>query len=58
MPFAFRAYAVYAVESEFTDKSLHAIIDSLDPSLRAIETFDGNLRIKQRFPRARATTYI
>lgn len=41
IPYAFRAYAVYDVESELTDKDLHAIIDSINPDLRTIENFDG-----------------
>ena len=41
IPFAFRAYAIYEVESELTDKKLHKLIDSLNPDLRTIETFDG-----------------
>ena len=47
LPFAFRAYAVYDVESELTDKDLHSIIDSLNPDLRTIENFDGKKRIKE-----------
>ena len=37
IPYAFRAYAVYDVESELTDRDLHAIIDSINPDLRTIE---------------------
>lgn len=47
LPFAFRAYAIYEVDSEFTDKKLHEIIDSINPELRAIETFDGKKRVKE-----------
>ena len=36
IPYAFRAYAVYDVESELTDKDLHAIIDSINPDLRKL----------------------
>ena len=47
IPFAFRAYAVYEVESELTDKELHKLIDALNPDLRTIETFDGKERVKE-----------
>lgn len=47
IPFAFRAYAVYEVSSELTDKELHKLIDRLNPDLRTIETFDGKERVKE-----------
>ena len=47
IPFAFRVYAVYEVESNLTDKELHKLIDTLNPDLRTIETFDGKERTKE-----------
>lgn len=47
IPFAFRVYAIYEVESNLTDKELHKLIDSLNPDLRTIETFDGKQRVKE-----------
>jgi len=47
VPFAFRVYAVYQVESKLTDKELHKLIDSLNPDLRTIENFDGKERVKE-----------
>lgn len=47
IPFAFRAYAIYEVNSTLTDKELHKLIDMLDPDLRTIETFDGKTRTKE-----------
>ena len=47
IPFAFRAYAVYEVDSALTDKELHKLIDRLNPDLRSIETFDGRERVKE-----------
>jgi hypothetical protein len=47
IPFAFRAYAIYEVKSELTDKELHKLIDALNPDLRTIETFDGKERVKE-----------
>jgi len=57
LPFAFRAYAVYDVESELTDKDLHAIIDSLNPDLRTIENFDGKKRVKEFYAMSAEDAY-
>ena len=37
VPFAFRAYATYEVDSELTDKELHNLIDKLNPDLRTLK---------------------
>ncbi len=47
IPFAFRVFAVYEVESNLTDKVLHELIDKLNPDLRTVETFDGKERVKE-----------
>lgn len=47
LPFAFRAYCVYEVGDRLKDKELHALIDKLNPDLRAIETFNGKSRIRE-----------
>ena len=47
IPYAFRVYAVYEVESTLTDKVLHELIDKLNPDLRTVETFDGKSRVKE-----------
>ncbi len=47
IPYAFRVYATYDVETELTDKELHRLIDMLNPDLRTIETFDGKTRTKE-----------
>lgn len=47
IPFAFRVYATYDVEAELTDKEQHRLIDTLNPGLRTIETFDGKTRTKE-----------
>lgn len=49
IPYAFRVYAVYEVEKALTDKKVHELIDSLNPDLRTIETFDGKKRTKEFF---------
>ncbi len=47
IPFAFRVYAIYQVEKPLQDKTLHDIIDRLNPELRAIDTFDGKTRTRE-----------
>lgn len=47
IPYAFRVYAVYETTNKLTDKELHSIIDTLNPDLRTIETFDGKTRTKE-----------
>lgn len=47
IPFAFRAYAIYEVESNLTDLVLHDLIDKLNPDLRSIENFDGRERKRE-----------
>ena len=57
IPYAFRAYAIYEVESELTDKDLHALIDSINPELRTIENFDGKKRVKEFYAMAAEEAY-
>ena len=57
IPFAFRAYAVYEVDSELTDKELHKLIDALNPDLRTIETFDGKERVKEFYAMSAEEAY-
>ena len=47
VPFAFRIYATYEVNSRLSDKKIHAIIDKLNPNLRAIDTFAGRQRVRE-----------
>ena len=47
IPFAFRVYAVYEVNEKLQDIAIHNMIDSINPNLRAIETFDGKKRKKE-----------
>ena len=57
IPFAFRVYAVYAVNSELTDKELHKLIDSLNPDLRTIDNFDGRERVKEFYAMSKEDAY-
>lgn len=47
VPFAFRIYATYEVDSALSDKKLHSILDKLDPELRSTEEVDGKRRIRE-----------
>ena len=47
IPFAFRIYATYEVESRLSDKKVHEIIDKLNPSLRSIDIFGGKKRVRE-----------
>lgn len=57
IPFAFRVYAIYEVESKLTDKELHKLIDTLNPDLRTIETFDGKERVKEFYAMSKEDAY-
>lgn len=47
IPFAFRVYATYEVDSRLSDLKIHSIIDRLNPNLRAIENFSGRRRVRE-----------
>ena len=47
IPFAFRVYATYEVNSRLSDTKLHEIIDWLNPNLRSVETFEGKERKRE-----------
>ena len=46
-PFAFRVYATYEVPTRLTDMKIYAMIDKLNPSLRAIDTVEGKRRVRE-----------
>lgn len=45
--FAFRLYATYEVDGELTDRELHKLIDTINPSLCATDTVEGKEQIKE-----------
>ena len=47
VPFSFRIYATYEVDSRLSDIKIHELIDRLNPNLRAIENFDGKKRVRE-----------
>lgn len=57
IPYAFRVYAVYETTNKLTDKELHSIIDTLNPDLRTIETFDGQTRTKEFYAMSAEDAY-
>ncbi len=58
IPFAFRVYAIYEVESKLTDRELHKLIDTLNPDLRTVETFDGRQRVKEFYAMSAEDAYL
>ena len=58
IPFAFRVYAVYEVDTAMTDKQLHKMIDTINPDLRTIETFDGKERVKEFYAMSAEDAYL
>ena len=47
IPFVFRVYATYEVNSRLSDLKLHAIIDKLNPDLRSVDEFNGQKRVRE-----------
>ncbi|MEE1390024.1 MAG: GIY-YIG nuclease family protein [Clostridia bacterium] len=58
VPFAFRIYAVYEVDSRLSDKKVHAIIDKLNPNLRSIEEFEGKPRVREFYAMEAEDAYL
>lgn len=58
IPFAFRAYAVYEVETALKDKDLHKLIDKINPDLRSVENFDGKERVKEFYAMSPEDAYL
>ncbi len=47
VPFAFRLYATYDVETQSADKILHKIIDKLNADLRSVDTINDKVRVRE-----------
>lgn len=47
VPFGFRLYATYDVETQSADKVLHKIIDKLNADLRSIDTINDKVRVRE-----------
>ena len=57
VPFAFRLYAYYKVNHRLEDKTVHEIIDKLNPSLRAKDNIDGKERKREFFEMSAEDVY-
>ena len=57
VPYAFRVYATYEVNSRLSDMKIHSIIDKLNPNLRAIETFNGKKRVREFYAMSAEDAY-
>ena len=57
VPFAFRIYATYEVDSTLSDKKLHSILDKLNPDLRSKEEVNGKSRIREFYAMAPEDAY-
>lgn len=57
VPFAFRLYAYYKVNHRLEDKTVHDIIDKLNPSLRAKDNIDGKERKREFFEMSAEDVY-
>ena len=57
IPFAFRVYATYEVPSRLSDLKIHSIIDKLNPTLRSIENFNGQKRVREFYAMSAEDAY-
>lgn len=57
IPFAFRIYATYEVETRLTDIKLHNMIDRINPNLRSIDNVDGKERKREFYAMTPETAY-
>ena len=57
IPFAFRCYATYEVDSVLSDKKLHNILDKLDPDLRSREVVKGKERVREFYEMSAEDAY-
>ena len=57
IPFAFRVYATYEVQSRLSDLKVHSIIDKLNPNLRSIDDFKGQKRVREFYAMAPEDAY-
>lgn len=57
LPFAFRVYATYEVDSALSDKKLHSILDKLNPDLRSTEEINGKKRVREFYAMSAEDAY-
>ena len=56
-PFAFRIYATLEVPGRLKDKSIHNLIDKLNPKLRSIDEVDGKIRKREFYAMSKEDAY-
>ena len=57
IPFAFRVYATYEVNTRLTDMKIHDVIDKLNPNLRSIDNVDGKKRVREFYAMSKEDAY-
>ncbi len=57
IPYAFRKYATYEVETRLSDLKLHAMIDRINPNLRTIDNVNGKQRVREFYAMSPETAY-
>ena len=57
IPYAFKLFAYYKVNTKLTDKSVHRIIDNINPDLRTIETYEGKQRKREFYAMSPQAAY-
>lgn len=57
VPFAFRVFATFETSSRLSDVKIHALIDRLNPHLRAIENFEGKKRVREFYAMTKEDAY-
>ncbi len=57
IPYAFRIFATYEVDSALSDKKLHSILDKLNPDLRSTEEINGKKRVREFYAMAPELAY-
>ena len=57
IPFAFRIYATYEVQSRLSDLKVRSINDKLNPNLRTIDDVKGQKRVREFYAMAQEDAY-
>lgn len=58
LPYAFRIYATYEVNTRLTDMKVHSMIDKLNPELRCVETYRGKKRVREFYAMSAEDAYL
>lgn len=57
IPFAFRLYAYYQVDTRLSDLKIHEMIDKLNPNLRSIDFIEGKKRVREFYTMSAEEAY-